>query len=313
MRLAAIALGALLVCLAGRVAWADDAAAARDHAQKATTFYKLAKYDDAIREFEAAYEAKADPALLYNIAQCHRLAGHDGEALRLYRNYLRDAPRGPYRSQAEEWIATLQKSAASPPPPATVSPPPAPPETPPAPVETTPASGPVTAPATDPFPPAPGPGVPPAPGSYPPAPTAPADSPAAQPAAPNPPPGPAPLPAQPAASRGHRTAGIVVASIGGAFVIGGAICGLIAKAEAKKVEDAAANHEAFDPTVEKAGRNAQTAQWIGYGIGAAGLAVGVILIATSPSTSAEAAPQNRVALAPLAGPGLGGALMRVTF
>jgi len=96
-------------------------------------------------------------------------------------------------------------------------------------------------------------------------------------------------------------------------VITGAICGLIAKAEAKKVEDAAANHDAFDPAVEKTGRNAQTAQWIGYGIGAAGLAVGVILIATSPSASAERAPQNRVALAPLAGPGLGGALMKVTF
>ena len=107
--------------------------------------------------------------------------------------------------------------------------------------------------------------------------------------------------------------GVIVASIGGAFVITGAICGLIARAEAKKVEDAAANHEAFDPSVEKTGRNAQTAQWIGYGIGAAGLAVGVILFATSPSASAETAPRNRVALAPLAGPGLGGALMRVTF
>jgi len=313
MRFAVVALGALLVCLAGRVARADDAAVAREHAQKATTFYKLAKYDDAIHEFEAAYEAKADAALLYNIAQCHRLAGHDGEALRLYRNYLRDAPRGPYRTQAEEWIATLEKSAAASPPATPVPTTPAPPETPPVPVDTTPAPGPATAPWTNPVPPAPGPGVPPAPGSYPPVPATPPDSVTGQPPAPNPPPGPAPLPAQAAASSGHRTAGVIVASIGGAFVITGAICGLIARAEAKKVEDAAANHEAFDPSVEKTGRNAQTAQWIGYGIGAAGLAVGVILFATSPSASAETAPQNRVALAPLAGPGLGGALMRVTF
>lgn len=104
----------------------------------------------------------------------------------------------------------------------------------------------------------------------------------------------------------------MVASIGGAFVVGGAICGLVARSESKKVEDAAAAHQAFDPSVEKAGHHAETAQWIGYGIGAAGLAVGVILIATSPSSS-ETASQNRVALAPLAGPGLGGALMRVTF
>lgn len=307
MRFAVIALGALLVCTGSR-AWADDAVAAREHAQKATTFYKLAKYDDAIREFEAAYEAKADPALLYNIAQCHRLAGHDSEALRLYRNYLRDAPRGPYRAQADQWIATLTQSAADHPAPPPVTP--APPETTPAPppVEATPMNGPAEPPVTNSAPPPPAPGVPPAPGQYPAMQSPPADSPAAQQLPPNTTPGPMP----PAASTGHRTVGVVVASIGGAFVIGGAICGLVAKSEAKKVEDAATAHDAFDPSVEKTGRNAQTAQWIGYGIGVAGLAVGVILIATSPS-STEAAPQNRVALAPLAGPGLGGALMRVTF
>lgn len=285
------------------MAWADDAAAAREHAQKATTFYKLAKYDDAIREFEAAYEAKADPALLYNIAQCHRLAGHDSEALRLYQNYLRDAPRGPYRSQAEQWIESLQKSAADHPaaPPAVVPvAPPVVPETPPAPLDITPVTG---APPTNPVPP--GPAAPPVTGPYPPAQGAP-EAPVGQVAAPYAP------PQQPAVSGGHRTAGIVVASIGGAFVVGGAICGLIARAQAKKVEDAAANHAAFDPSVEKTGHNAQTAQWFGYGIGAAGLAVGVILIATS-HPAAETTPANRVAVAPLAGPGLGGALLRVAF
>jgi len=300
MRLAAVVLGALLICTGSR-AWADDAAAAREHAQKATTFYKLAKYDDAIREFEAAYEAKTDPALLYNIAQCHRLAGRESEALRLYRNYLKDAPRGPYRAQAEQWIATLDKAVADHAPPVT------PPET------TNPAPPPVdTTPATVPVEPPPGSaagGTPPGPGPYPPA-QNPTDVPAMQPPPVNT--LPAPAAPQPAASTGHRTAGVVVASIGGAFVVGGFICGLIARAESKKVEDAATAHDAFDPAVEKAGRNAQTAQWIGYGIGAAGLAVGVILIATShPAT--ETAPQSRVALAPLAGPGLGGALMRVKF
>jgi len=300
MRLAAVLLGALLICTGSR-AWADDAAAAREHAQKATTFYNLAKYDDAIREFEAAYEAKADPALLYNIAQCHRLAGHESEALRLYRNYLRDAPRGPYRGQAEQWIATLDKAVAEHAPPVTA------PETttpPPPPSETAPANVPAAPP-----PPAAASEPPQAPGYYPPA-QMPPDAPALQPAPANP--LPAPVAPQPAASTGHRTAGVVVASIGGAFVVGGFICGLIARAEAKKVEDAASAHAAFDPSVEKAGRNAETAQWIGYGIGAAGLAVGVILIATSHPAS-ETAPQSRVALAPLAGPGLGGALMRVTF
>ena len=285
----------MLVCVAGRPAWADDATAAREHAQKATTFFKLAKYDDAIREFEAAYEAKEDPALLYNIAQCHRLAGRDGEALRLYRNYLRDAPRGPYRAQAEQWIATLEKSASEHPAPPPVTPPsPEPPAT----------NGP--APPGPPNPPAAETAPPP---SYPPTQLAPADT-AVSPPAPAPQPAPASPP--PAPSAGHRTAGVVVAAVGGTFIVGGLICGLIARAESKKVEDAAAAHGVFDPAIEKTGQHAETAQWIGYGVGAAALAVGVILIATSPSSS-EAAPQNRVALTPLAGPGLGGALMRVTF
>lgn len=300
MRLAAIALGALLVCMGGR-AWADDAAAAREHAQKATTFYKLAKYDDAIREFEAAYEAKEDPALLYNIAQCHRLAGHEGEALRLYRNYLRDAPRGPYRAQADQWIAALEKSAAERPaslPVTPASPETPPPNAPPAPIATTPG------------PPGPGPAETSPPGSYPATQPPPGEAPVAQPLPPAPLPQPEPV--APATSSGRRTAGVVVASIGGAFVVGGAICGLVARAQSKKVEDAASAHQAFDPAVEKTGQHAETAQWIGYGVGAAALAVGVILIATSPS-STEAAPQGRVALAPLAGPGLGGALMQVAF
>jgi len=304
MRLAAVALGALLVCMGGR-AWADDAAAAREHAQKATTFYKLAKYDDAIREFEAAYEAKSDPALLYNIAQCHRLAGHEGEALRLYRNYVKDAPRGPYRQQAEQWIATLEKEVAD-----HAPPPAAPPESAgavPPPIETAPANA--AGPPANGGPP--GPVTPSGPGPFPPAQNAP-ESAVTQPAPANTVVVPAAPPSQPAASTGHRTAGVVVASIGGAFVVGGVICGLIARAEAKKVEDAASAHDPFDPSVEKTGRNAQTAQWIGYGIGAAGLAVGVILIATSHPAS-ETAPQSRVALAPLAGPGMGGALMRVAF
>lgn len=308
MRSGAIVLGFVLLAAFARVARADDAAVAREHAQKATTFYKLARYDDAIREFEAAYEAKADPALLYNLAQCHRLAGHDTDALRLYQNYLRDAPRGPYSVQAEDWIAKLQKSIAEHPP---VPPVPAtpPPETTPAPppVDTTPAPNtpPGTPAVVGPAPPAPGAEItPPAP---------PAETPPAPPAPPTAMPAPAPPPPAPAARSGHRTAGIVIASVGGAFLLGGAAFGLVAKAEAKKVEDAASNHQAFDPAVEKTGRAAELLQWIGYGVGAAGLAVGLILVATSPSGSSESAQPGRVALAPLAGPGLGGALMRVAF
>ena len=62
LRLAA-SLVALLIALCPLAARADDAATAREHYQKGTSNYDLGRYADAIKEFEAAYEIKNDPAL----------------------------------------------------------------------------------------------------------------------------------------------------------------------------------------------------------------------------------------------------------
>src|ERR1700747_636344 len=100
----------LVLCLlpAG-AARAEDTTAAREHYQKGTAFFDLGKYADAIKEFEAAYEAKNDPAFLYNLAQAHRLAGNPEQALRFYRTYLRKNPKPPNRADIEEKIAQLEK------------------------------------------------------------------------------------------------------------------------------------------------------------------------------------------------------------
>ena len=66
-----------------------EAAQAKEHYKKGTKLYDLGKYDEAIHEFEAAYELKDEPVLLYNIAQAYRLANKYAEALRFYRSYLR--------------------------------------------------------------------------------------------------------------------------------------------------------------------------------------------------------------------------------
>src|SRR5262252_6344087 len=99
-RLALIALftlvGAATAALPARAA-EDAAATAREHYQKGTTYYDLGKYTDAIKEFEAAYEIKNDPALLFNLAQSHRLAGNAEQALHFYRTYLRRVPKAPNR------------------------------------------------------------------------------------------------------------------------------------------------------------------------------------------------------------------------
>jgi len=111
----ATVLGAVLLCAATARAQdkpVDPKVAAKEHYNKGTSFYDLGRYDEAIKEFEAAYQLKNDPAFLYNLAQSHRLAGHVDEALRFYRTYLRYVPKAPNRADIEAKIKTLEKTAA---------------------------------------------------------------------------------------------------------------------------------------------------------------------------------------------------------
>jgi hypothetical protein len=91
------------------VVHADDRAQAREHFVKGTKAFELGLYDEAITEYMAAYKAKDDPALLYNIAQAHRLAGHAAEALRFYRVYASKLPNAANRSEVQTKIEELQK------------------------------------------------------------------------------------------------------------------------------------------------------------------------------------------------------------
>lgn len=86
---------------------------ARVHFQRGTNAFDLGRYDEAIREYEAAYSHERDPALLYNIAQAARLAGHDERALRLYKAYLQAAPSSLERTEVMRFIARLQARMAS--------------------------------------------------------------------------------------------------------------------------------------------------------------------------------------------------------
>lgn len=88
---------------------ADAAAQAREHYQKGKTFYDLNRFDDAVKEFEAAYELRDEPVLLYNIAQSYRLANKYPEALRFYRSYLRRSPDAPNKAEVEQKIADMER------------------------------------------------------------------------------------------------------------------------------------------------------------------------------------------------------------
>jgi hypothetical protein len=106
--------GVLLLALLAvplRVARAQtDSEQARGYFDKATASFALGHYPVAADNFEKAFEAKPDPALLYNAAQAHRLAGNKERALVLYQNYLRLYAKAGKRSEVEARIEELKKA-----------------------------------------------------------------------------------------------------------------------------------------------------------------------------------------------------------
>jgi tetratricopeptide (TPR) repeat protein len=100
----------------------DDAGVAKAHYNKATRFYEVGDYQQALDEFKAAHMAKADPAFLYNIAQCHRQLGHAEQAITLYKRYLAASPKASNRAEVEKRIADLESGLAAKPPSAPAAP-----------------------------------------------------------------------------------------------------------------------------------------------------------------------------------------------
>src|SRR5688500_14141498 len=107
----------LSAVLVAGVLWAAGAAPARAdesrdqaiaHFQKGNNHYKLSNYREELAHFKEAFLAKPDPALLFNIAQCHWKLGDRSEAVTFYRRYLRDVPNAPNRRDVEKRIAELE-------------------------------------------------------------------------------------------------------------------------------------------------------------------------------------------------------------
>ena len=64
---------------------------------------------EAAAKYEAAFALRPDPALLYNAAQSHRLAGNKPRALELYRDYVRLYPDGASAEDARGHVSALKK------------------------------------------------------------------------------------------------------------------------------------------------------------------------------------------------------------
>jgi tetratricopeptide (TPR) repeat protein len=134
---------ALFVLLVGS-ARADESTTAQARAlyDKAIAHYDLAEYETAITEFKQAYELTREPALLFNIAQAHRLHRDYEQALHFYKTYLELLPDAPNRADAQVQIRKMKEAlkAAHPPAaaPPVASPPVAPAPVPPAPAVASP-------------------------------------------------------------------------------------------------------------------------------------------------------------------------------
>ncbi len=116
-----------------------DVNRAREHYRRGTKAYEIGDYNEAIKEYGEAYKLIDDPALLFNLGQAHRLAGHSVEALRAYRMFLLKVPDSPNRVEVQQRIAELQQQLPAQPRPAP-APPPAQPEAQPAQPEAQPAT-----------------------------------------------------------------------------------------------------------------------------------------------------------------------------
>jgi hypothetical protein len=119
------------------------------HVRKATAAFNLGKYDDAAKEYEAAYEQTLDPNLLFNIGQAHRLAGNREKAITAYRSFIRSAPESEQRHLAESKIRELERQRPAPPPASASVPAPAPAAVAPVPTPEPPVTTPVAAPPTE--------------------------------------------------------------------------------------------------------------------------------------------------------------------
>jgi tetratricopeptide (TPR) repeat protein len=87
--------------------------AAREHYRRGKVLFDLQRYLEAAKEYEAAYELKDDPALLFNIGQAYRLANEPQKAIGAYKSYLRNdaSVGGKRRAEIEARIGDLQKLA----------------------------------------------------------------------------------------------------------------------------------------------------------------------------------------------------------
>ena len=97
-----------------RAAYAEDPAerAAKRHYERGQKLYNLQKFDEALEQFQKAFDASPLPGFLFNIGQCHRNLGDYDAAIFSFKRYLKLDPEADNREQVEELIDELEQKKA---------------------------------------------------------------------------------------------------------------------------------------------------------------------------------------------------------
>ena len=84
---------------------------AHAHFQQGKAFLDAKVYDQAVKEFQAAYALSPLPELLFDLGQAYRLSGQAQLALDTYQKYLAVVTDGPLADEARVHVAEMTKQA----------------------------------------------------------------------------------------------------------------------------------------------------------------------------------------------------------
>ena len=106
-----LALLALLFAVSPRIAHAEDPAtrSAKRHFDRGEKLFALGKFDDALDEYQKAFDAKPIPDFLFNIGQCYRNLGDYQQAIFSFKKYLKLEPDAPDKDKVEKLIDELEE------------------------------------------------------------------------------------------------------------------------------------------------------------------------------------------------------------
>ena len=115
----AIAIAAVFVAVLASHAAVAGGSAADDRPgrvlfARAEAKFNIGRFDEALVDYQAAYDAEPLPAFLFNIGQCYRNLGNYERAQFFFRRYTTLDPHSPNRPAAERLIAEMERLAVEP-------------------------------------------------------------------------------------------------------------------------------------------------------------------------------------------------------